>query len=148
MTRSENDVVNRVKDYFGRQIASLKGIRLWLEALCENPDSKEVEQLEAEHAEGIRETGALAAEFSSLEHAWRALEDLDPSEEKEVRDLASEAEALALEVRGLYEKASEFTRARAGGLSEALDEIGRGKDLLTKYGGQPRRDAWYLDRKA
>ncbi len=62
MTDSEHKIVRRMKNYFGRQIASLRGIRLSLAALCENPESHEVEGLEAEHAERVKETRALAAE--------------------------------------------------------------------------------------
>lgn len=142
------DIVRRMKDYFGRQVAWFEELRDALAAFEGPVELEGLDGLLEEDGVRARKSKAFEEEFSALKREWDRAESIPESAVDEMRAIAGRAEKLAGDLEEAFEKAAQSTGAGAEALRERLAELKTKGQSLGKYRAEPSENAGLIDRRA
>ena len=141
-------LVQRMKDYFARQIDWFEQMLVDLDTIEDDLNDPDLERLTRQGRGHAVQTTALEKEFRALQQEWEALTGITETERAEVRTLAQRAGALAHRLCAIHDRATGLARRRADQLEASLNEIQRGRELLRTYGGDRSTAPAFVDRSA
>ncbi len=144
---TQDDIAERVKRYFARQIVWLELQRDELQALPVNLADTELEGIAARQAQREREGAEFAREQQGLLREWQAAA-VGGSARAEVQTLAKRAQILMEEVRAAYDAAAARARGVTGAPQESLERLRRGRRMLDSYRPTDPEASDFLDRRA
>lgn len=125
-------IVERISDYFVRQIALYKQMIAEQDQILALLNAGELEDAEKVASAHARESAALEQEFSSLMREWKSTVRSDAAAAP-VRALANEAATLAARLQEFVSIAAGNARERREAVKREWEAIRRGQNVLDRY---------------
>ncbi|MCH7960289.1 MAG: hypothetical protein IID08_09165 [Candidatus Hydrogenedentes bacterium] len=150
MTRSHSPehIVERMKDYFIRQIAWFEEMSSDTSRIDKESSESELAQFAEEQRDQQRKTQSLAEEFSGLKREWDDCDTCFEEDRKAIRELAQRADALSVQLQARIASTLDATEMQKAAISEMMGEIRQGKGFLGKFRATGPDEPGYLDQKA
>lgn len=144
-----NSIVDRMSDYFDRQIALYDEMLAAYESLPADLQVDDLTFLTNQQEAFTRRANQLEEELRLLTRDWQNATRLTESEREHVRGLARHAETLAGKLEGLSRDAADRAMVRSREVKQELDALRRGHQTMMKYRGDDDDGAaGYMDTKA
>ncbi|MCC6152540.1 MAG: hypothetical protein IT367_02220 [Candidatus Hydrogenedentes bacterium] len=140
-------IVERITDYFARQIALYKQMLAEQDqilALLNAGELEDAEKLASSHA---RESAALEQEFNALLREWKSSARSELATAT-IRALAGEATALAARLEEFVSIAAGNSRNRREAVKREWEAIRRGQNVLDRYRTMDNSEPDRVDRHA
>lgn len=140
-------IVERITDYFARQIALYKQMLAEQDqilALLNAGELEDAEKLASSHA---RESAALEQEFNALLREWKSSARSELATAT-IRALAGEATALAARLEEFVSIAAGNARDRREAVKREWEAIRRGQNVLDRYRTMDNSEPDRVDRHA
>lgn len=130
---ANGELVARVKDFFGRQIAWYEQVLDDLGSVEQHLAQQDLDGLVQQRDRHAADLERIEREFSDLAREWEAAAAIDPADRDAIHAVAQQAEALAAQVASRYECAQHVAGERLDTVRQALGALGRGRGFLRKY---------------
>ena len=150
MTRSHSPehIVERMKDYFIRQIAWFEEMSSDTSRIDEESSEPELAQFAEEQRAQQRKTESFVEEFRGLKREWDDCDTCSEEDRTAIRELAQRADALSVQLQARIESTVNATEMQKAAISERMGKIRQGKGFLGKFRATGPDEPGYLDQKA
>ena len=145
---AHDDIVRRMKDYFGRQMAWFGQMHEGLSELEGELDEEQLDGLMEADSSRARISKELEEEFLVLKGEWDRTESIPEQAVEEVRAIALEAEKLAVDLQQALDRAAQETGKGAQKLRDRLGALRQGRQRLGNYRAFGADEAGFVDHQA
>lgn len=142
-----NRIVERISDYFTRQIAMYKQMLAEQDQILALLNAGELEDAEKMAAAHARESAVLEQEFHALLREWKSTAH-SPDEYAPVRALAAEAASLAGRLEEFVSVAAGNARERREAVRREWEAIRRGQNVIDRYRTIDTSESDRIDQRA
>ena len=148
MTAVADRIVERVEDYFRRQIAWFENLLHELESIETKLQAATLKDLADRAARQEETTRAFAEEFTAIQAEWSQARNVSEADRARVGALAQRASTLAEQLQECYRRGAGAARARASEMQHEMAELRKGRMNMRKFRPTGDADSTTIDRDA